>query len=423
MQEALFQFIWQYSLYRPDGLQTADGIPVTVVHPGSLNRHAGPDFTGARIRIGNTLLIGAVELHVRSSDWAKHGHDSDPAYRNIILHVVHTVDRETAIQGVPTLELGPQIPDYVVNQYTSLLQTPQAIPCAQGHGTVPVLTKESWLSRILAERWEGRLEGWAGRLQALSGDWNRLFYERLAAGFGFKVNAEAFVHLAQITPLHVLLRHRGNLLQLEAMLFGQAGFLEDVFEEEYPVRLQREYRFQQHKYGLQPMAKHQWKFLRMRPANFPTVRIAQFAGLLHQSENLFAALMEVKDAKAAIAFLDIAASSYWEQHVRFGEAQEKSSVKKLGRTSAENLLLNVVAPMRFLVAHHTGSAAGREDALRFLEALPAENNNVLRLWSDSGWQARNAADSQALLELYKSYCTPKRCLECAVGLRLVRSRP
>ncbi len=421
MQEALLQFIWQYSLYRADGLRTTDGQPVTVVHPGVLNRDAGPDFSAARIRIGSTLLVGNIELHVRSSDWIRHGHGADGAYKNIILHVVHRADAD-ATPGVPVLELGPYIPEYVVDKYTHLLQTPQPIPCGRQHAGIPGVLKEGWLGRVLAERWEERLEGWAARLEALAGDWNRLFYERLAAGFGFKINAEPFLELARQTPLHLLLRHRESLEQLEALLLGQAGFLDAAFDDEYPKRLQQEYRFLKGKYNLENLPAYRWKFLRMRPANFPTVRLAQFAALLHRGAPLFSALMESASAGEALRLLDVQAGPYWDTHVRLGDAQAKAQPKRLGRLSAENLLLNVVAPMRFLVAHEAGNADGREAAIRFLEALPPEDNQILRLWQETGWEARNAANSQALLQLFRSYCTPKRCLECAVGLRVLRSQ-
>lgn len=424
MQESLLQFIWQYSLYSPQGLRTQAGESITVVHPGGLNRDAGPDFLKARIRIGDTTLVGHVELHVRSSDWMRHGHTTDEAYHNIILHVVYADDApEAAGANVPVLALGQAIPGYVLDRYTHLLHTTHRIPCEHQHQQVSQLTKDAWLSRMLAERWETRLTDWERSLEQTQGDWRVLLFERLAVALGGKVNGEIFGMLARSLPLAILEKHRDNLHQVEALLFGQAGMLEDVFEESYPQALQAEYRFLQTKHSLVRLPAHLWKFMRMRPASFPTLRIAQLAALLHREPLLLSRLLE-ENAPSLQAVLGAAeASEYWQTHYRFGEPAAKSSRKTVGEDTARNILINAVAPIRFLYAHRQGGGNGAEEALTFLEGLPVEDNNIIREWVRVDWKPRNAADTQALLQLFNQYCSAKRCLECSVGLSIIRRRP
>ena len=420
MQEALFQALWQHSLYNAANLRTTAGEPLTVVHPGILNRHAGPDFSAARIRLGNLTLVGAVELHLRSSDWRRHRHSEDPAYSNIILHVVYEDDLPGAAPQVPVLVLGEaQLPQPVIRQYAHLVQQEAEIPCAAQHHQVSQIVKESWLTRVLAERWESRQSDWLSRLENLRGDWAALLYERLAGGFGFKVNSEAFVQLAQATPPAILFRHSQNLKSLEALLFGQAGLLPEHPADDYSQGLVTEYRFLKNKYGLQPMSGPPWKFMRLRPPNFPTIRISQFAALIHKWGSELPRLAELAGTEALEEALQVAASPYWEAHFQFGTAAKDCGPRRVGRASAENLVLNVLAPYRFFKAAHTGG--NREEAVELLYALPAEVNHITRQYTAIGWKPRNAADSQALLELFKGYCTPRRCLHCAVGLRLLRA--
>lgn len=423
MQESLLQFIWQYSLYSPAGLRTTDGEPVTIVHPGKRNTDAGPDFTEARIRIGPALFIGQVELHVHSSDWERHGHRQNAAYRNIILHVVYRDDRPGIAGNTPVLELAGAIPLYVLRQYTDLIETLQPIPCARQLSQVKSLTRESWLGRMLAERWECKLEEWAEQLEQSAGDWRSLLYWRMAANFGFKVNAVPFLMLAQSVPLSILGRHRENLLQVEALLFGQAGLLQGSFIDDYPRRLQEEYVFLAGKYRLRPVPAHLWKFMRLRPANFPTIRIAQFAMLLHRSVHLFTRFLEAGSAAETATLLEVEAGDYWLRHVRFDEPQQKASVKRLGADSVDNIIINTVAPLRFLYAHRQGKLPEQEQALQWLDEVPAENNAVIRRWEEAGWTVQHAAGSQGLLQLYNTYCSGKRCLECAIGLSIIRSGP
>ena len=421
MNEALFQFIWQYSLYKPAGLVTADGESLTVVHCGKINRDAGPDFLEGKIKIGNTTLVGNIELHIKSSDWLRHGHQHDAAYQRLILHVVYENDVPHAAGDTPVLVLKDHIPQHIIAHYAGLMQAPEKLPCARQHTSVRDITKESWLSRLLAERWEQKLADWNVLLKNSAEDWQNLLYWRTAANFGFKTNATPFLMMAQSLPLHLPAKHRESLMQIEALVFGQAGMLEDDFVDDYPRELQREYDYLRKKYKLKPIAKHLWKFLRMRPANFPTIRLAQFAALLHKSVHLFSQIIETHTVKEIEPLLEITASSYWDTHFQFDAALEQATPKSLGKSSVQNIIINTIAPIQFLYAAKQDTDALREKALQLLEAVPAEKNNITRIWDENEWSAANAAQSQALLQLYNNYCSAKRCLECTVGLNIIRS--
>lgn len=421
--ENLLQLIWQYSLYNPAGLNTEAGEPITVIAPGMLNKNAGPDFLEARVKVGDTLLVGNVELHINSSDWLKHGHEDNPAYQRLILHVVYNDDLPQVVKNVPVLQLKQHIPNHILVQYSSLLQAPSAIPCRSQLAQVKDIIKESWLSRLLAERWEQKLAEWEDLLERSKGDWHNLMYWRTAANFGFKVNAEPFLMMAQSLPLNILARHHENPLQIEALIFGQAGFLEDELIDEYPRQLQMEYQFLKKKYQLTPISQHFWKFLRMRPANFPTIRLAQFAALVHQSVHLFSKVVEIATGKELHPFFDVQASEYWDNHFRFDELSIESSPKHLGKSSIDNIIINTIAPIQFLYAEQQGINGLKEQALQLLDTIPAEKNNIISLWNDTGWKAQNASRSQALIQLYNRYCSAKRCLECPIGLSIIRTVP
>lgn len=422
--EALFQFIWRYSLYRPEGLLTTAGERITVIFPGRQNTDAGPDFEGAKIRIGNTLLVGNVELHLRSSDWFRHGHERDLRYSNIILHTVLADDNPPDFPPhIPVLVLAPHIPDHIPGNYQLLQQTLERIPCARQLGQVRDLARTAWLHRLIAERWEMKFSSWDQQLQYTAGDWRVLLYHALAFNFGFKVNSDAFLALAASLPLNILSRHRENLFQVEALLFGQAGMLNGNLKEEYPWRLQQEFKHLQLKYRLQPIAPERWKFLRMRPANFPTLRIAQFAALVHRSLHLFAQVINSASLAELEDLFAVTAGSYWDDHVRFGEQQQKALPKQLGKESIRNIITNTIAPLRFFYSGRSGLGDHCETAVALLEQLPPERNRILEEWQAAGWVADNALEAQALIQLFNRYCSLKQCLHCSIGYTLIRSGP
>ncbi len=420
MTEAFLQFLWQHNLYAISDLKTTDGEQLSVIYCGRLNRDAGPDFLEGKIRVGDTTLVGNIELHVKASDWHRHGHQNDAAYKNLILHVVYENDVPD-IPNAPTLVLQNSISPDVIARYSGLVKTDAALPCAGQHQRVKDITKESWLSRLLAERWEQKLSDWNILLENAAEDWRNLLYWRMAANFGFKTNATPFLLLAQSLPLNIPTRHKDNIEQLEALFFGQAGMLEGDFDDEYPRRLQTEFDYLRKKYSLKPIKPGLWKFLRMRPVNFPTIRIAQFAALIHKSVHLFSQIAESSTVQEIAPLLEVSASSYWNDHYKFDSKQEQQGgAKVLGKLSVENIIINTIAPIQFLYAAKTGTTAMQERALQLLEAMPAENNNIMRIWKANDWAPANAAQSQGMLQLYNNYCIDKRCLECPVGLAIIR---
>lgn len=419
MNEYLLQYIWQNSLYQTGDLKSADGEAVTIINPGRRNTDAGTDFLEAKIKIGETLWAGNVELHVKTSDWEKHRHDEDARYSNIILHVVYNHDGSAAGNHA-ILELKPHISSAVIDKYHQLMNQPETIPCAGRLHEIPDIVWGAWLDRLVAERWEQRLKEWQNLWQQEANDWRTLLYFRLAANFGFHVNRDAFLELAQSLPLNILVKHKNSLLQIEALLFGQSGLLPDKDLDDYAATLEKEYHFLRRKYQLTPMLAHRWKFMRLRPPNFPTIRIAQFAALVHKSLELFAKMMEIKSAEELLPLLDVKASQYWHSRYRFGEKAKDTSERNIGTEAALNIMINTVAPMQYLYAKLEGKTPLIDQSLSLLQSLKAENNNIIREWKTYGIKAKDAAISQALLQLYNNYCTSKNCLNCAIGNRLMK---
>lgn len=422
MQEELLHYVWRLKRFDLSDLRTTENEPVEILHFGEYNRHAGPDFSNARIRIGDTLWAGNVEMHLRASDWLQHGHQDDPAYHNVILHVVLEEDRPVRRPNgrrLPCLELKARIPARLAGQYQRLQRNEHWIPCQAHFPGVSELTLNLWLDRLLVERLEGKTAAIAERLLRNNNDWEETCYQLLARNFGLRVNAEPFERLARATPRRLLARHRDNLFQLESMLFGQSGLLTPAFEDDYPQRLQKEYAFLQKKYDLSPLPAGSWKFMRLRPANFPTVRIAQLATLLHQSHQLFGKMLMAENVRELKNMFDVHLSNYWWTHYRFDKHSRKQR-KALGRAAVHLFIINTIAPLLFTYGRHRQEPRYEDKALRFLEALPPEDNRLLRGWRDLGIRPANAYQSQALLQLKRGYCEGKRCLECAVGAAILK---
>ncbi len=422
MNEVLLQYLWQNKLIQPVGLKTLNGEPVVIVHQGRHNTNAGPDFLEAKIKIGNTLWVGNVELHVKSSDWFKHYHQHDEAYKNIILHVVYESDKVHTSPSFPEMEVKDNIPLDLVERYSQLMGNQNPIACASQNLSYDDLKWSMFLESLLIERWEQRLHEWRTILSHKNNDWRSLLYYRLAANFGFHINRDAFLQLAQSLPLNIIAKHRTNLVQVEALLFGNAGLLHNKPTDDYEASLEQEYHYLRRKYQLEPIKAHLWKFMRLRPQNFPTIRIAQFAALLHQSESLFSKMMEISDAESLMQILKVSASTYWDNHFRFGEQTEKSTPKKLGADAITNILINTVAPMQFLYAKEQGKHELSDKSIHLLQAIKPENNNIIRLWEKLGRKATDAAQTQAMLQLYNEYCSSKKCLQCSVGNYLLRHK-
>ncbi len=423
MTENLLQFIWQYRLYQSaKPLLTNDLDEIIVLHPGQLNTNAGPDFLEAKIKIGNTIWAGNVEIHLLSSDWRKHKHPQDANYDKLILHVVYKDDApvNTLNNSVfPTLVLFPYIQPEMLVRYEKLMSSQAVISCMPLFKRVKPLTVEMQMQRMLAERLEEKITHLQHLLVRFRNNWQEVFYIQLARFFGSHINQEAFESLAILTPLPLLAKYRHNELQIEALLFGQAGMLDDYFDEAYPLQLQNEYRYLRKLHQLTPVKKHLWKFLRLRPANFPTIRIAQFAQLLIKSSQLFSKVTTSNNIKDLESLFALEVSAFWRTHYTFHESSSERS-KHPGKNFISTLIINAIVPLLFIYGKMQGNRAYCDLATDYLHALPAEKNKMLNLWDACHVSTKSAADSQSLLQLYKNYCTNKRCLECAIGFELLK---
>ncbi|MEQ8702535.1 MAG: DUF2851 family protein [Phaeodactylibacter sp.] len=425
MKEELLHYAWRMRRFNATALQTTDGQVVEILHPGQLNTHAGPDFLNARLRIDDTVWAGNVEMHLRSSDWLQHGHQSDAAYDNVILHVVYEDDAPICRgngTAIPCLELKQRISRRLAAHYQRLIKSEQWVPCGNTIGQVNELTINLWLDRMAAERLEARAEKIKAQLLRNKEGWEETFYQFMARSLGGRVNAEPMQMLAERTPLILLYKYRHSLFQLEALLFGQSGLLDASFVDEYPKRLQQEYRFLRQKHGLTPLPPQTWKYLRLRPANFPTIRIAQLVTMIYQQAGWFSKAMAAHDLTELNNMFHIKLSNYWWDHYTFDKPSHRQA-KTLGVQTIRSVIINTVAPMLFLYGSRKGDHVLRDKGLDLLEKLPAEQNKIIREWKKHGVKADSAYQTQALLQLKQAYCTPKRCLECAIGNALLKPKP
>ena len=411
MREEFLYYIWENRLTDKD-LNTTEGEAVDIVATGYRNTDSGPDYLEAKIRIGDKLWAGHVEIHVKSSDWNRHGHQNDKAYKNVILHVVY--ENDTQVNEIPTLELKGHFDESLFTQYQRLISSKNWIPCEKSIGQVPVFTRLSWLDRMAVERLESKSETVTKILEANQFDWEDALYKLLMRYIGLKVNNEAFEYLANILPFKTLLKHADNLLQVEAMLMGCAGFLEADFTEEYPLLLKREFAVMRAKFNLLTMPAERWRFMRMRPSSFSTIRLSQMAQLIHKNGCLFSKIKAAKDTTEVKALFDVKASEYWETHYRF-EVPTDSKPKHLGETTADVLIINAVVPLLFCYGKLHKDESYCDTAMQFLEDTEAEDNTIIRHFTQCGVKAENAMQSQALLHLYSYFCKRKRCLECRIG--------
>jgi hypothetical protein len=422
--EDFLHYIWKFRLFDKTDLKTVDGEDIEIFSAGLPNSDSGPDFHNARIRIGDTVWAGNVEVHIQSGDWHKHKHTNDNAYNNVILHVVYREDVPVIFpdgRHLPTLELQNRIAPELYNQYHSLIFGNQTIiPCEGTIGKVDDITIRNWLTRVLIERLEKKSATVITALNVNRGDWEETFYQFLAANFGFKTNAVPFELLAKSLPQNILAKHKNNPLQIEALVFGQAGFLEGDVVDEYPISLKKEYDFLRKKYSLTPIETHLWKFMRLRPQNFPTVRLAQFAALVVKSNHLFSKVLDIRDVKTLRElFTGIHVNPYWDNHYRF-DAESKNMAKNLGQSSIDILLLNTLALFMFSYGKHLQLQHYIDRGLKLLESLPKEQNNIIADFDTLGVKINTAFESQGLLELKKNYCNFKKCLQCGIGNKILR---
>ena len=422
IKENFLHFVWRYQYFEHQDLKTSTGEEVQIFDVGKANTNAGADFKQVKLRIGDTIWQGDVEVHIKASDWKKHQHQNNPRYNQVVLHIVWQEDepifREDGT-SIPTLVLEGKVKSDVFHKYQYLQASRAEIPCQELLAEVDNIHRTAMLDKALVRRLEEKAFAVKEIWLANQKDWEETTYQLLAKNFGFKVNSSQFLRLSQLTPLKYLLKHSDQLLQIEALLFGQAGFLEQNFTESYPQTLQKEYAFLKAKYNLQGMKASEWNFLRLRPANFPTLRIAQLAQMIVQNINLFSVFLYADKSKTLKKILQVRASEYWQKHYHFGK-EVKKTASTLGKSSIENIIINTICPLLVLYAQENKKQELMDKAISFLEQLPAEKNSITEKWEKIGLKASNSADSQALIEQFNTYCSSKNCLACSIGTNILR---
>lgn len=417
MNEKLLQFIWQHQYFNRSDLKCDFGQDVSIIFPGYFNTDQGPDFLMARIRIGQTIWVGNIELHIRSSDWERHGHTQDWHYRNVVLHVVWMDDRPGKSK-CPVLELKGRIPRLLLDQYEQWMQSPLYIPCHKKITSLHPAGWEGWKKQLLMNRLHRSGTRIREYLEESRQHWEESLWWLLARNFGLRVNSDAFESIARSVPLNFFSKLRGRTDQLEALLLGQAGLLSREFMEDYPRMLKNEYLFMREKFGLVPSSIPVF-FLRMRPVNFPTVRLAQLATLMNDQAGLFSRLREADSYRTVQHLFQVKASPYWDYHYLLDELTAYRP-KQLGEQMVQSIMINTVCPMLFTYGEWMKDNYQKEKALSWLKEIPAENNAIIRQYRTLGLEINETSSSQAILELKKYYCDEKRCLECAIGASILK---
>lgn len=418
--EQLLHYVWKHKIFPLKELKTTTGQQVEVIDTGLANTDAGPDFFNAKLKLDGALWIGNIEIHERSSDWFKHGHHADTGYNSVILHIASEIDTEISRSNgerIPQIQLI--CPEAVRTNYKELLETDSYPPCYRIIPSLPPFTAHSWMTALQMERFEQKATLLNERLKRCQGNWEDAFFITLARNFGFGLNGDAFETWAHRLPFRAVDKHRNDLFQIEAIFFGQAGILEDSDGDGYYLRLKKEYIYLQHKFELIPMNTSLWRFLRLRPANFPHIRIAQLACLYHRAYGLLSRIMETETLQGVRDILKGGTSEYWLTHYTFG-GSSPSRPKTLSNTSLDLLIINTVVTFLYAYGLHKGNRVLCARAGSFLEELKAENNYITRMWEQCGMKASNAADSQALIQLKKEYCDKKKCLYCRIGYEYLK---
>ena len=419
--EKLMQYVWKHRLWRSEDMVTNTGKKVRVVDPGLLNTDAGPDFFNAKIEIDGHMWVGNVEMHYRATDWKRHHHDSDKAYDSVILHVVAKDDapvRRTNGELIPqlVLEVSPQFNA----DYASLVGATIEVPCATKIKQVPHLTIVEWVEGLAFERLHGKVERIHQLLDSFNGSWEDVCYVTLARNFGFGINNDAFERLARRTPLRLLGKHSDSVLQIEALLFGQAGMLDAQKPgmDSYYNQLCTEYAFLSNKFQLTPMEKESWKLFRIRPQNFPYRRIAMLAQFIEGGFRMMNRILEAEGEKEMRALFEVELSGYWTKHYTFGKPNDRATAT-LSRSSIDIILINTVAPLLYAYGELTGSYEMTDKAIKLLEDLRAENNSIVSHFVAYGIDCPDALTSQALVQLKREYCDARKCIYCKIGHHLL----
>jgi hypothetical protein len=422
--EAILHYVWKFKLFNNLHLQTEDGDDVQILSVGSHNLDAGPDFYNAKIKIGNTIWVGNVEIHIKSSDWQRHQHQKDKAYDNVILHVVWENDApiyRTDNTIIPTLLLKNRVDSKIITSYDQLKYNSYWIPCEPQLAGVDDFTKQQCLDRMCLERLEEKSQIISELYQQLKGNWEDTFYITMAKSFGFKVNSLPFELLANNLSQLILAKHKDQSLQIEALIFGVAGLLNRTFIDDYPNSLKKEYQFLKAKYGFNEVGAELWKFSKTRPDNFPTIRIAQFAALVLSVHHLFSKIIAVNVLNDFNLFFEnLPIHHYWKTHFVFDKKVDVKSIN-LGSLSIDSLLINALVPLMFFYGKQNGNSFYTDQAIKLLEFVKPEQNVITKGFELRGLKAKQAFDSQGLIQLKKYYCNHKKCLNCGIGLKILKT--
>lgn len=418
MTEQLLQFIWQFQYYNKSDLLTSSGEVLQIIYPGTKNTNQGPDFLNAKIKTGDTILAGSIEIHINASEWNAHKHSDDPNYKNVILHVVWQEDKSLQL-NFPVLELQSRASNIMLEKYEMLMNARQFIPCDSHLHLVSDISFTAWKERLLVERLQEKAAYVEQKLINNNHHWEEVFWQLLAKNFGMKINSDAFESIAGTVPLNILGKHKNQLHQLEALLLGQAGLLNKEFKDDYAIMLKKEYEFLKVKYYLSPIhiPVH---FLRMRPANFPTIRLSQLAMLVYKSHHLFSKVKDAETINEVEHLFDVTANDYWHYHYSFDD--ETSFKKKtLGKQMLQNIIVNTVLPVLYSYGWYNNAEIYKDKALLWAAQLLPEKNNITEGFKALGISNKSAYDSQALIQLKNNYCNQKRCLQCAVGNSILKN--
>jgi len=416
--EQLLHYIWKHRLFQND-LKTTDGVAVEIIDVGLHNTDEGPDFSNAKIKIDGKIWVGNIEIHRSSTDWYTHKHNLNPAYNSVVLHVVEFPNKEVRNQSdqiIPQCQIT--YPQHLKDNMEYLLYADVPIPCCNYIASFPSLHLNSWLNNLLVERLERKSNDIKRYLDRFNGSWEEAFYVLLSRNFGFGLNSDSFERLALSLPLRYIQKQGDNIKQIEALLFGQAGLLDEDQPDEYSKSLRQEYLFLQNKYSLSPVESHIFKKLRVRPTGSPSIRIAQLSALLHNTHGLFSKILKSEDIGHIRLLFHQNASEYWQTHYVFGEVSARKS-KYPGDSSLDVILINTVVPILFAYGKATNNEALCERALYFLEQIKPESNFITKDFAHLKMVAKNAYDSQAMIQLRREYCEKRKCLYCRIGYRML----
>ncbi len=428
IKEEFLYYVWKTKQFDTKAIATISGEKIEILSFGFQNLHSGPDFSDAKIIIGDTTWAGNVEMHIFSSDWTLHKHQHDDAYKNVILHVVYEHDKEIVFNveslelEIPTLELKKFIPKSIIDTYQSLLESKSWIPCEALLGGIDNNVFELWKYNIVVQRLWLKTNYIDDLLLVKNQDWEEVFYILLSRYFGATANTLAFEQLALSCPVITLYKNLHNPLAIESLLYGQAGFLQANFDENYFQNLKKEYAFLSRKYNLTSLQVNIWKFGRMMPPGFPTFRIAQLAALLRKNDHLFSKVIEAEKVDDLYTLFEVEPNPFWEEHYVFNKSA-KSHSTKLTKTFINRLIINCIVPITFLYGKKQGNEDLVDKAIVFLESLPTEQNAILSKWKTLGYGSKSALESQSLIHLKKEYCDKINCMQCRIGHQILKGSP